>query len=116
MSSPKVKAGLMPDRPEELAEKCRIMCGHLKVTADARIKCALVPGHPSESTGCVFKYNSVKCDILMRENFRSEGHGRVYKFFKVLYVYVLNVIVCSEEIKVCPIKKKKSNTYENLSP
>ena len=53
--------------------------------------------------GCVFKYNSVKCDILMRENSSSEGHGRVYKFFKVLYLYVLNVIMCSEEIKVCPM-------------
>lgn len=28
---------------------------------------------------------------------------RVDKFFKVFYVYVLNVIICSEEIKVCPI-------------
>ena len=55
--------------------------------------------------GFFFKYNSAKCGILRKEDSSSEGHGRAYKFFQVLYVYVLNLITCSEEIKVCPIFK-----------
>lgn len=50
--------------------------------ADARTICSLIPGRPPESTGCVFKYNSVQRDILMKENSRSEGHGGLISSLK----------------------------------